>query len=133
MAALLLLFLLFNDLQNFHGACLNTDTAGDALGNRIVSFVDHNLHGADLHALAAAVAQLLVDHVDAGLGILGDSAGLADLHALAALDADIGLGSTVLAGDDLDAGLGHIIDLIESFGAGPDTLQTGHTFHILLY
>ena len=32
----------------------------------------HNLHGAGFHALAALDAQLLVDHVNAGLGVLGD-------------------------------------------------------------
>ena len=124
--------LLFDDLQDFHGASLDTDAAGDALGSGATLGHNHDLHGANLHALAAGDALLLVDHVNAGLGVLGDGLVFTDLHALAALDADIGLGGAVLAGDDLDAGLGDVIDLIERFGAGLNTLQAGHAFGTLL-
>ena len=119
--------LLFHDLQNFHGAGLDTDAAGDALGSGTLLGHDHDLHGADFHALAAGNALLLVDHVNTGLGILGDGLVFTDLHALAALDADIGLGSAVLV-HDLDAAEGDIIYLIKSFGAGLDALQAGHAF-----
>ena len=124
--------LLLDDLQDLHGAGLDADAAGNALGGGSALVVDHDLEGADLDALAAAGAQLLVDHVHAGLGILGDGTGLADLHALAALDADHGLRAAVLALDDLDAGLGDIIDLVECLGAGLYTLQTGHALGALL-
>ena len=123
--------LLFNDLQNFHGAGLDADAAGDALGNGVLVLLDHDLHGADLDALAAADALLLIDHVDAGLGVLGDGLMLADLHALAALDADHGLGAGALCGD-LDAGQILVKVLIESNGAGANALQASHTLGVLL-
>ena len=123
--------LLFDDFQNLHGAGLNADTAGDALGGRIGTVLNHNLHGAGLGALAAADALLLVDHVNTGLGVLGNGLMLADAHALAALDADIGLGAGTL-GNDPDAGQIFIEFLIESFGAGSNTLQTCHAFSIFL-
>ena len=119
------MYLLFYDLQHFHGAGLDTDAAGDALGSGVLQA--HDLHGADLHALAAADALLLVDHVHAGLGVLGDGLVLAGAHALAALDANVGLGSIALS-NDLDAGQVGIKFLIESLGAGLDALQAGHTF-----
>ena len=123
--------LLFDDLQDFHGAGLDTDAAGDALGSGAVLGHDHNLHGADFHALAAGNALLLVDHVNAGLGVLSDGLVLTDLHALAALDADIGLGSTVLL-NDVDAAEGDVIYLIKGLGTGLDTLQASHAFCALL-
>ena len=49
--------LLLNDLQDLHGASLDTDTAGDALGSRILRLENHNLHGANLDTLAAAITQ----------------------------------------------------------------------------
>ena len=119
--------LLFDDLQDFHGAGLDTDAAGDALGGGAVLGHDHDLHGADLHALAAGNTLLLVDHVNAGLGVLSDGLVFTDLHALTALDADIGLGSTVLL-NDVDAAQSHIIYLIKSFGTSLDALQAGHAF-----
>ncbi len=76
-------------------------------------------------------AQLLVDHVHAGLGILGDGTGGAGLGAQTALGADHGLCSA-LALDDLDAGLGDVIDLVESLGASLNTLQAGHALGALL-
>ena len=124
------ILLLFNDLQDLHGASLNADTAGDALGSGIAFLQDHDLHGANLNTLAAADALLLVDHVNAGLGILGDCLMLADLHALTALDADIGLCSIAL-GDDLDAGQIRIKLLVESFGTSLNALQTSHTLGTL--
>ena len=123
--------LLFHDLQDFHGASLDTDATSDALGGSALLCHNHNLHGADLNALAALDAQLLVDHVHAGLGVLSDSLMLTDLHALAALDADIGLGSIAL-GNDADAAQIFVELLIESFGASLNTLQASHTFRIFL-
>ena len=87
--------------------------------------MNHDLHGADLDTLAAGNALLLVDHVNAGLGVLGDGTVLAGLHALAALDADHGLGTGTL-GNDLDAGQVGIKLLVECLGAGFHALQTGH-------
>ena len=124
--------LLFDDLQHFHGASLHADAAGNTLGGSAFFCHNHDLHGAGFHALAALDAQLLVDHVHAGLGVLGDGAGFADLGALTALDADVGLGFAVLAFDDLDAAQGDIIGLIECFGAGLNTLQASHTSFIFL-
>ena len=123
--------LLFDDLQDLHGASLDADAAGDALGSGALGLQDHDLHGADLDALAAADTVLLADHVDAGLSVLGDSAVLTDLHALAALDADVGLGVIAL-GNDLDAGQIGIKLLVESGGAGLDTLQASHALLALL-
>ena len=123
--------LLLDDLQDLHGAGLDADAAGDALGSGAVLGHNHDLHGADLDTLAAGNALLLVDHVNAGLGVLGDGLVLTDLHALAALNADIGLGGTVLL-NDVDAAQGNVINLIESLGTGLDTLQASHAFCALL-
>ena len=123
--------LLFDDFQNLHGAGLDTDTAGDALGSGILGLHDHNLHGAGLDTLTATDALLLVDHVHTGLGVLGDGFMLAGAHALAALDAHIGLGTGALS-HDLDAAQIGIKFLIKCHGAGADALQTCHTFSILL-
>ena len=125
--------LLLHDFQNLHGAGLDADAAGDALGGIGTggSGSNDHLEGADFGALAAAGAELLVDHVHA-LGVLGDGTGLADLGALAALDADIGLDSTVLL-HDVDAGLIFVEFLVESLGASPDALQTSHTGGTFLY
>jgi hypothetical protein len=130
--ALMGLFLLFDDLQDLHGASLHADAAGDALGNRRLFLVYHNLHGAGFHTLAAADAQLLVDHVNTGLGVLGNSAVLTGLHTLAALDANHRLGAAVLGSHDLNAGIVGMELLIECLGAGLNALQASHTFGILL-
>ena len=122
--------LLLDDLQNLHGACLDADAAGDALGCGALFLQDHDLHGADLDTLAAADALLLVDHVNASLGVLSNSLMLTDLHALAALNTGHGLGSVTL-GSDPNAGQIFIKFLIESFGASLYTLQTCHTYFIL--
>jgi hypothetical protein len=119
--------LFFDDLQDFHGACLGADAAGNALGSGAAFLQDHNLHGASLNTLTARNAQLLVDHVNAGLGILSDSAMLTNLCALATLDAGHGL-CTCSLGNDLDAGIVGMKFLVESIGASPDALQTSHTF-----
>ena len=116
--------LLFDNFQDTHGAGLGADAAGDALGGRILFLQHHDLHGAGLNALAAAHAVLLVDHVHAGLGVLGDGIVLTGLHALAALDADIGLCTAILAGDDTDAAVVLVELLVERSGAGADTGQT---------
>ena len=123
--------LLFDDLQDLHGTGLDTDAAGDALGSGTLGLHDHNLHRAGLDTLAAADALLLVDHVNTGLGVLGDGFVLAGTHALTALDADIGLGSASLL-NDLDAAQGDVIFLIECFGASLCTLQASHALGILL-
>ena len=96
--------LLLNNLQDLHGADLGTDSAGDALGSGILGFQHHDLHGAGLHALAAANALFLVNHVHTGLGILGNGLVLTGAGALAALDAGIGLGAVSL-GDNADTGV----------------------------
>ena len=124
--------LLFNDLQNIHGASLNTDATSNALGNGSAFLMYHDLHGADLNTLATLDAQLLVDHVNAGLCVLSDGAMLTSLHALAALDANHGLGIAVLTGNDLDAGVDGIRLLIESLGTSLSALQASHTFGIFL-
>ena len=123
--------LLFDDLQDFHGTCLCANTAGNALGNRTFALHNHDLHGACLDALAAADTQLLVDHVDTGLGVLSNCTVLTGSHALAALDAGIGLCASTLC-NDLDAGQIGIKFLVESGGASLDALQTSHTFSILI-
>ena len=122
--------LFFHDFQDVHGTDLDTDTAGDTLAGGAALLQNHDLHGARLHALAAGDAELLVDHVNAGLGILGDGAMLAGLFALAALDAGHGLCAGAL-GNDLDAGIIRVEFLIKSIGASLDTFQTSHTFRTL--
>lgn len=57
---------------------------------------DHHAEGTYLHALAAGCTQLLIDHVHAGLGILGNGTGLAGLGTFAALDTNLRLYHTVL-------------------------------------
>ena len=131
-AIFLYVCLVFDDLQDLHGASLGTDAAGDALGSRAAFLQNHDLHGASFHALTTGNTQLLVDHVDAGLGILGDSTSLTSLHALAALDADHGLGIAGLVGADLNAAEGDIKFLIECFRASLYTLQTSHALLIFL-
>ena len=123
--------LLLDDLQDLHGAGLDADAAGDALGSGAVLGHNHDLHGADLDTLAAGNALLLVDHVNAGLGILGDGFAFANAHALTALDTNIGLCGTVLI-HNLDAGQSDIVYLIKSLGTGLDTLQASHAFCALL-
>ncbi len=92
----------------------------------------HNLHGADLNTLAALYAQLLVDHVDTGLLVLGDRTGLTGLHALATLNADIGLTFTILIGNDLNAAIVHIEFLVEGFGTGLNALHASHALFSFL-
>ena len=123
--------LLLDDLQDLHGASLDTDAAGDALGSGALGLENHNLHGACLNTLAAADALLLVDHVNASLGVLSDGFMLAGTHALTALDADIGFGSVAL-GNNLDTGQIGIKFLIECFGTCLNALQAGHALGILL-
>ena len=81
--------LLLDDLQDLHGAGLDADAAGDALGSRSVLVLDDQAEGACLGALAAAGAELLADHVNAGLGVLGDGTVGAGLGAQTALGADL--------------------------------------------
>ena len=122
--------LLLHDFQQFHGASLDTDAAGDALGGRIFRLHDHNLHGASLYALTAAYTQLLIDHINTGLGILGDGTVLAGTHALATLDAGNRLSTGTLS-NHLDAGQILMEFLIECSGASTNTFQACHAFNIL--
>ena len=123
--------LLLDDLQKFHGAGLDTDAAGDALGSVSSTFRhDHNLKGAGLDALAAANALFLIDHVNAGLGVLGDGFMFAGAHALAALDAVIHLGFAVLF-HDLDAAQARIGYLIKCFGASHNAAKACHAAIVL--
>ena len=122
--------LLFYDFQNFHGASLDANTTGDALCGRTFRRLDHNLHGANLNALATRGTQLLIDHVHTGLGILGDGAGFANLFALTALDTGHGFRTGTL-GNDLNARQVFIEFFEECSGTGTNALQAGHTFHIL--
>ena len=122
--------LLFDNLKNFHGASLNADTAGNALGNGILSLMYHDLHGAHSDTSATADTQFLIDHVNAGLGILGDRAVLTGLHALTALDAGHRLGAGTLC-NDLDRGIVLMEFLVKGLGTGANAFQTSHTFNIL--
>jgi hypothetical protein len=124
--------LLFYDFQDLHGTGLDADATSDALAGGTAFLQDHNLHGAGLDTLAAGNAQLLVDHVDAGLGILSDGASLANLGALAALDTGHGLGIASLVGANLDGAEGHIEFLIECLGTSLNALQASHAFFIFL-
>ena len=121
--------LLLNNLQNLHGTGLGANAAGDALGGRIFGLQNHDLHGAGFHALAAANTVLLVNHVDTGLGVLGNGTMLTGLHALAALNAGIGLGTGSL-GYNSDAAQILMELLIERFGAGTNTLQACHALRV---
>ena len=123
--------LLFYDLQQFHGTSLDTDAAGDALGCRAVGLHHDDLHGTSLSALAAADAQLLIDHIHAGLGILGNSTVLTDLHALTAGDTGHRLSAGALCNNP-DAAQIRMEFLIKGGGASTNTLQASHTFNILL-
>ena len=123
--------LLLHNFQDLHGASLGADAAGDALGGKFhILSLDHDAKGASFHALAAANAELLVDHVNA-LGVLGNCTVLAGSSTLAALDANHGL-RHALTVYDLDAGLIGMELFVESIGTGADTFQTCHTFRILL-
>ena len=89
--------LLFNDLQDLHGAGLDADATGDTLGSGALRLQDHNVHGTSLNTGAAADTQLLVDHVHTGLGVLGNGTMLAGAHALTTLNTHIGLGGIALS------------------------------------
>ena len=123
--------LLFYDFQNFHGANLDTDAAGDARGRRIFGLENHNLHGANFYALTTGNTLLLVDHVNAGLGVLGNCLMLTGLHALSALNAGHGLGAGALT-YYLNAGIILMEFLVKCLRASPNALKTCHTFNILL-
>jgi len=123
--------LLLHNFKNLHGASLHANAAGDTLGSRTILGSDHDLHGAGFHALAAGGAELLVDHVNAGLGILGNRTSLTNLSALATLNTDHGLCLALLF-HDLDAGQVLMELLVESSGTCINTLQTGHTLSALL-
>ena len=90
------------------------------------------MHGARLYALAAANTFLLVDHVHAGFGILGNRLVFSGAHTLAALDAGLGFCTGSLCYNP-NAGQGFVKFLVECFRAGTDTLQAGHAFSIFFY
>ena len=121
-------FLLFHDFQKLHGAGLYADTASDTLAGGTFLGRNHDLHGAGFHALTAGGAKLLVDHINTGLGILGDGTDLTNLCTLAALNADHRLGSTILFNDP-NAGQILMEFLIKRLGASSDTLQTSHALN----
>lgn len=121
--------LLLDNLQHFHGAGLGADAAGDALGGGALGLQNHDLHGAGFHALAAADTVLLVNHINAGLGVLGNGLMFAGFHALAALNAHIGLGAGAL-GNNSDAAQILMKFLIKRFGTCADTFQTGHALRV---
>ena len=123
--------LLLDDFQNLHGASLDTDAASNALGSGVAFLQNHDLGGANFHTLATGNTLLLVDHVNTGLGILGNGLVFADLHALAALDADVGLCCIALC-DDADAGQILVKLLIECLGASLNALQASHALLALL-
>lgn len=123
--------LFFHNLQHFHGARLNADPAGDALGNGIFRLMYHNLHGTNLNTFSAADAVFLIDHINAGLGVLGNGLMLTSFHALTALDTGLRLGTASL-GDDLNGGIVGVEFLIKGLGAGANALQASHAFHIFL-
>jgi hypothetical protein len=125
------MYLFFDDLQQLHGTSFHTNTTCNALGNGITLFVDHDLHGTCFHTLTTTNAQLLVDHINTGLGILCNGTMLTHTHALATLDAGIRL-SAVALGDNLNAGIVGMELLIKSLGASANTFQASHTFQILL-
>ena len=88
--------------------------------------------GTGFLALAAADAELLVDHVHARLGVLGDRTMLAGRRALAALHAghrtDLAapLRSTICTQD-----FGRMEFLVKRLGAGTHALQAGHALRSL--
>ena len=125
-AVFLCIVLLFHDLQDLHGASLDTNAAGNALGGGAVLGSDHDLHGANLHALATGGAELFIDHVDASLRILSNCTGFTNLSTLTTLDTNHGLSDTVLI-NDLNAGQILMELLIESGGTSIYTLQASHT------
>ena len=88
------------------------------------------MEGAGLHALAAGLAELLVDGVNA-LGVLGDGVLGAGLGALAALGADDGLHSAVALAK-LDAGESLVKGLEVGVGAGLHTGLASLTLDTLL-
>ena len=121
--------LLLHHAQQVHRTGLGADAAGNALGGRLTH--RHNLHRACLDAVSAADAQLFVDHIDAGLGILADRAMGAGAHAFAALYAGLDLGFALVV-HDLYAALGRIKLLVEGLGAGPDAAQARHALNVFI-
>lgn len=124
--------LLFNNFQDFHRTCLDANTAGNALGNRQLGLMYHNLHRTYLDALAAADAFFLIDHVNAGFGILGNGLMLTYLGTLAALDTYVGLGTGSL-GYDLQTAQILVEFLIKCFGTCPNTFQASHAGDVFFY
>ena len=124
--------LFFDDFQHTHGAGLDADPAGNALGSGVFGFQNQHLHGAGFHTLAAADAVLLVDHINAGLGILGNGIMLAGSHALAVLDAGVGLCAGAL-GNNFNAAQVLMKFLVEGFGTCADTFQAGHALYVFLH
>ena len=121
--------LLLDDLQQIHRAGLGADAAGDALGGGVAE--GHHLHGTDFDALAAGGAELFVNHVNAGFGVLGDGVVGTGAGALAALYAGLDLRLAVVV-HDADAALVLVKHLVEGFGTRSHTGQTRHTGYALL-
>ena len=85
------------------------------------------MHGTYFDTLAAGSAELLVDHVNTGLGILSDCIVLTDLCALAALNTGHRLCACALS-NNFDAGQILMELLIESVGTCTDALKACHAF-----
>ena len=94
--------------------------------------MNHYLGGANLHAFAAADTIFLVNHVNTGFGILGDGPVLTGLHALAALDAHVGLRTGALR-YNLNATVSLVKFLLKGLGACPDAFQARHALGILFH
>jgi hypothetical protein len=123
--------LLFFNFQDAHRTSLGANTAGNALGHGILLLMYHHLGRTYFHTLTATDTQLLVDHIDAGLGILADRAMGAGAHAFAALYAGLDLGFALVV-HDLYAALGRIKLLVEGLGAGPDAAQARHALNVFI-
>lgn len=125
--------MLFNYLQNFHGALLGAYAAGYAFaGEGIGIGLDHDAHRAGGNAFAALSAELFVYHVHA-LGILGDSSGGADLGTFAALNAGLDHRGTVFLLTQCYAREVGVELLIKCGRAGNHTLQTCVAGRLVLY
>ena len=120
------------DLEHFHRASLDADATGDALGGvGHLRLKNDHAERAGFLALAAADAELLVDHVNALLGVLRDRAVLTGRSTLTALDAGH-RADLAVALNDLQAGLVLMELFIKCGRAGADALQTCHARNILL-
>ena len=92
----------------------------------------HDLHGTSLYTLTAGGAELFVNHVNTGLGVLGDGTELTGSGTLATLEAGHGFRLTIFIYDS-DTGQVLMKLLIESGGASVHARQTSHTLATFFY